>query len=129
MKYIKYLFLGSILFLTGCANSLKCNIKTDDYTSSIKIIFKDSVPCKYIFKDLKEFIIYENDINEYYNLKKDNYKDLGNNANIKMGKDYVSSTINYKFNSNKPNNTILIDENDNIVSTISKIESYGYKCQ
>ena len=41
MKRIKILLLVTTIFLlTGCSNTLKCNIETNNYDSSIKIKFK-----------------------------------------------------------------------------------------
>ncbi|MGN0974194.1 MAG: hypothetical protein ACI4OT_05565, partial [Bacilli bacterium] len=56
MKRIKILLLvTTILLLTGCSNTLKCNIETNNYDSSIKIKFENDKPTKYTYKDEMKF--------------------------------------------------------------------------
>ena len=120
----------SILFLTGCSNTLKCNVETKSYSSKIKIVFKNNKPKKYILKDIREFNIYDKDLNNYYKNKKKEYISLIaiENAKIFKGKDYVLSKINYDFNSDIKCDFILIDKDDNLAKSIEKIESSGYIC-
>ena len=119
-----------LLILTGCTNTLKCNIKIDDYSAKVKIKFKNKKPFSYKFKDIMEFDLLDENINWYYNLKNEEYKSFENYSNIKKGKDYVSTKINYKFNDNKiSDNLLLINKNDKRVEILQKIESLGYKCK
>ena len=67
MKRIKILLLiATLLLLTGCSNTLKCNIETNNYSSSIKIIFKDDKPTKYKYEDEMKFSADSADTEIYY---------------------------------------------------------------
>ena len=127
-KYILFIF---VLLLSGCSNNYKCSLNADNYSSKIKVIFKDKKVYKYKQKDLKEFNIYSKDLDKYYKLKKDDLNDLisNNYAKIKKEKDYVASYIDYDFKNKDLNNIILINKNDNLKESISKIENSGYICK
>ena len=77
MKRIKILLLiATIFLLTGCANTLKCNIETNNYSSSIKIKFKDDKPTKYKYEDEMKFSADSADTEIYYHSKYNEYSTL-----------------------------------------------------
>ena len=52
MKRIKIVvLLVAVFLLTGCSDTLKCNIDTKNYTSDIKIVFENDKPVSYEFSD------------------------------------------------------------------------------
>ena len=134
MKKIKILLLILItIILTGCTNTLKCNIKTDNYTSNIKVKFKNNKPIIYKFKDKMYFSKSPIDKKEYYKEKYDKYNllILNNNMNLNNKKSYISTKINYNFNKNniKQENKLLIKRNYTRKQTLKKIKSLGYTCK
>ena len=134
MKRIKILLLiATIFLLTGCANTLKCNIETSNYNSSIKIKFKNDKPAQYKFKDEMKFSRDSTDTEIYYHSKYNEYSTLisEKHAHLRNKIDSVSLKITYDFTKDKSEveNKLLINRNDTIKTATQKIESSGYKCK
>ena len=134
MKRIKILLLiATLLLLTGCSNTLKCNIETNNYSSSIKIIFKDDKPTKYKYEDEMKFSADSADTEIYYHSKYNEYSTLisEKHAHLRNKPDNVSLRINYDFTEDKSEGEkkLLINRNDTIKTAAQKIESSGYKCK
>ena len=134
MKRIKILLLiANIFLLTGCANTLKCNIETSNYNSSIKIKFKNDKPAQYKFKDEMKFSRDSADTEIYYHSKYNEYSTLisEKHAHLRNKIDRVSLKITYDFTKDKSEveNKLLINRNDTIKTATQKIESSGYKCK
>lgn len=134
MKRIKILLLVTTMFLlTGCSNTLKCNIETNNYDSSIKIKFENDKPTKYIYKDEMKFSKDSADTEIYYHSKYNEYSILISEkyAHLRNKIDNVSLKINYDFTKDKSEgeNKLLINRNDTIKTATQKIESSGYKCK
>ena len=126
-KIIILLFM--LFVLTGCSTKLKCKINTDRYKSKITIKYKEDKPIKYLFKDRMIFDIKDKNKDIYYKRKQTEYKSLINNYSAKVinKNKKVISSVNYNFKKDI-NSYLLIDKNDNIKSSIIKIESIGYRC-
>lgn len=134
MKRIKILLLITMLFLiTGCSNNLKCNIDTNNYTSTIKIKFKDDKPINYSYKDKMSFPLESTDSEIYYHSKYNEYNTLINekHAFLRDAADSVTLKISYDFtkDNSKDEKKLLISRDDTIKSATKKIESSGYKCK
>lgn len=134
MKNIKILLLILIpIILTGCNNTLNCNIKTDNYTSNIKVKFKNNKPIIYKFKDKMFFSKSSINQKDYYKEKYNKYNLLILNKNMKLKNknNYISTKINYNFNKNKikQENNLLIQRNYTRKQTLKKIKSLGYTCK
>lgn len=133
MNERRLIILLIILLLTGCSRTLDCKIKTDNYQAKVSIVFKNGAPRKYLFKDKMSFKNSPLDKYFYLKKKKREYKPLTNynQAKIIETKNKVKTSINYNFlkENDYNKNKLLINKNDNIKSSIKKIESYGYKCR
>lgn len=135
MKRIKIILLLIIpLVLTGCASTLKCEIETANYNSTIKIKFEEDKPLTYKYKD--EMIYSDSldtDTELYYHSQYSKYNNLITNgwANITNRPTKVKTTINYKFeeNNKEAESILLISRNDTMKNARTKIESSGYKCK
>lgn len=133
MKRIKMVFLLlSVFLLTGCGNQLKCNIKTNNYESTIKVTYKDDKPTKYVFKDKMFFSPTEANAELYYHSKYSEYGDLINekHAKLKNKPEYIALEIKYDFTTDKSTqeNKLLIQKTDTKANAIKKIQDLGYKC-
>lgn len=134
MKKIKILLLLLVpVLLTGCANTLKCNIETNNYNSTIKIKFKDDKPTTYKYKDEMKFSTNSTEGEFYYHSKYNEYSILISEkyAQLKNNQENISTKINYDFtkDNSKGENKLLINRKDTIKSATKKIESSGYKCK
>ena len=134
MKKIKILLLILIsIILTGCTNTLNCSIKTDNYTSSIKVKFKNNKPVTYQFKDKMNFSKSPINKKEYYKEKYNKYNNLISNKNMKLKnkKNYISTKLNYNFNKRKirQESTLLIKRNYTKKQTLKIIKKLGYICK
>ena len=134
MKRIKILLLLIVpILLTGCANTLKCEIETNNYTSKIKIKFENEEPSIYKLEDKMLFDAESTDTELYYHSKYTEYNDLINNkfAVIRNHPDNVTVKIDYNFKENKTDgeNKLLIKRTDTIKEATKKIESSGYTCK
>ena len=70
MKRIKMLLILIIpIFLTGCSETLKCTIETNNYKSKIKIKFEKDKPTTYKYKDEMRFSPSSTDAEIYYHSK------------------------------------------------------------
>lgn len=121
------------IFLTGCSETLKCTIKTNNYSSEIKIKFKDDKPTTYKYKDVMSFSATQTDSEIYYHSKYDQYSILISDkyANLRDKANGVYLKINYDFTKDKSNgeNTLLISRNDTQKIALQKIKSSGYTCK
>ena len=134
MKRIKMLLILIIpIFLTGCSETLKCTIETNNYSSEIKIKFKDDKPTTYKYKDVMSFSATQTDSEIYYHSKYDQYSILISDkyANLRDKANGVYLKINYDFTKDKSNgeNTLLISRNDTQKIALQKIKSSGYTCK
>lgn len=134
MKRIKILLLLIVpILLTGCANTLKCEIETNNYTSKIKIKFENEEPTIYKFEDKMLFDADTTDTELYYHSKYTEYNDLINSkhATIRNHPDNVTIKIDYNFKENKAEgeNKLLIKRTDTMKEATKKIESSGYICK
>lgn len=134
MKKTKILLLILIsIMLIGCTNTVNCNIKTNNYTSSIKVKFKDNKPLTYKFKDKMNFSKTSINKKEYYKEKYNKYNNLilTKNMKLKNKSNYISTKINYNFKKNKEKqeNVLLIKRNYTRKQTLKKIKSLGYTCK
>lgn len=134
MKRIKLvLLLLSVFILTGCANTLKCEIKTNNYESKVKVTYKDDKPTKYVFKDKMLFSPTSADAELYYHSKYEEYNTLISEKHARLhnrAKD-VSMEIKYDFTTDTSGQEgkLLISRNDTKGTAIKKIEDLGYKCK
>lgn len=135
MKRIKIItLLLAVILLTGCSNNLKCEIKTNNYNSTIKTKFSKDKPVKYTYSDEMLFSDNSNTDSEiYYHTKYEKYSALINEkyAKVRSFQNKVSVKVNYNFSKNKSQNesALIIKRNDTIKSARKKIESLGYKCK
>lgn len=135
MKKVKLLMLLIIPFLlTGCANTLKCEIETDNYNSKIKVKFENDKPTTYKFKDEMIFKnTLDTDSEIYYHTKYAEYNYLINDklARVTNSQDKVTIKITYDFtkDNSQGEENLLIKETDSMKNAIKKIESSGYKCK
>ncbi len=134
MKRIKFLLLLIVpILLTGCANTLKCEIETSNYTSKIKVKFENDKPLTYNFKDEMKFSVNDADSEIYYHSKYTEFNDLINDkfASVRNGKEAVSVKINYNFKENKSEgeNKLLVKRDDTKSTASKRIESSGYTCK
>lgn len=134
MKRIKILLLITTIFLvTGCSNTLKCNIETNNYSSTIELKFKDDKPTKYKYKDEMKFSADSADTEIYYHSKYNEYSTLisEKHAHLRNNIDNVTLKITYDFTEDKSEGekTLIINRNDTIKTATQKIESSGYKCK
>ena len=134
MKKLKILLLILIsIILTGCTNTINCNIKTDNYTSNIKVKFKNNKPIIYKFKDKMTFSKTSLNKEKYYKNKYNKYSNLilHKNMKIKTKKNYISTRIKYNFKKNytKQENKLLIKRDYTKKQTLKKIKSLGYICK
>lgn len=134
MKKIKIILILFIpLILTGCSETLKCSIETNNYTSNIKISFKDDKPSKYKYKDEMKFSPTSADAEIYYHSKYDQYSLLISDkyAHIRNKADGVSLKVTYDFTKDNSDgeNALIISRNDTKKIATQKIQSSGYKCK
>lgn len=135
MKRIKIMLLLVVpLILTGCASTLKCEIETKNYNSTIKIKFEEDKPLTYKYKDE---MLYSNSLDTdaelYYHSQYSKYNYLINDgfAKITNSATNVKTKIEYNFEENQSQgeSTLLISRHDTMKGARSKIESSGYKCK
>jgi hypothetical protein len=137
MKRIKSMKILIIVLmaitLTGCADTLKCNIKTKNYESTIKITYKEEKPAKYVFKDKMFFSELSADSELYYHSKTTEYQDLINekHARIRNKKTSVETSIKYDFtkDTSAQEGSLLAKRDETKSKTIKRIEDLGYKCK
>lgn len=120
--------------LTGCASTLNCSIKTNNYESSIKIKFKEDKPTTYKYKDAMNFgSILNTDSEFYYNDKQTKYGTLiaEKYARVNEFQNIVKTKINYDFSKNNSDGekTLMIKRTDSLGTAKQKIESSGYTCK
>ena len=122
------------LLLTGCATTLKCEINTNNYTSTVKIKFENDKPTTYKYSD--EMIFTDplsTDSELYYHSKYEEYSFLITEkyATLSNHNDKVKLKINYDFTKDKTKNEnkLLISKNDTLKEASKKIESSGYTCK
>ena len=135
MKRIKSLIILLMpLLLTGCATTLKCEINTNNYTSTVKIKFENDKPTTYKYSD--EMIFTDplsTDSELYYHSKYEEYSFLITEkyATLSNHNDKVKLKINYDFTKDKTKNEnkLLISKNDTLKEASKKIESSGYTCK
>lgn len=135
MKRIKIVvLLVAVFLLTGCSDTLKCNIDTKNYTSDIKIVFENDKPVSYEFSDKMIFddnlstdseLYYHSQFSQYSYLVSEEFAKVTNFANK------VSVDIEYNFNENSSQGeeSLLISRNDSMNAASKKIENLGYKCK
>ena len=135
MKRIKIVILVFAVFmLTGCADTLKCEIDTSNYTSSVKVVFENNKPASYKYSDKMIFndnlstdseLYYHSQYSKYSYLVSEDFAKVTNFANK------VSVDIEYNFNesNSQGEESLLVSRNDNMKSASKKIESLGYKCK
>ena len=134
MKRIKMLLILIIpIFLTGCSETLKCTIETNNYKSKIKIKFEKDKPTTYKYKDEMRFSSSSTDAEIYYHSKYDQYSLIisDKHANLRDKADGVYLKINYDFTKDKSEgeNSLLITRNDTKKTALQKIQSSGYTCK
>lgn len=134
IKTTKIIFmLAFIILLTGCQNNLKCTIKTNNYTSQIKITYKNDKPIEYKYEDKMMFSPQDPEAEIYYHSKYEEYGTLIAEKHARMGNhtDNITLKIHYDFtkNNSQQENKLLISRNDTPKNAITKIESLGYKCK
>ena len=134
MKRIKIIMLLLIsITLTGCANTLKCTIKTNNYESTIKVTYKDEKPTKYVFKDKMKFSATSADSELYYHSKLTEYESLINEKHAKIRNKATSVDVNitYDFTTDKSaqEGKLLAKRDDTKSKTLKAIEDLGYKCK
>lgn len=127
------ILIGILVITTGCS-TLKCEIKTNNYNSIIKIKFENNKPTTYNFKDE---MLFSNNLNTdselYYHTKYTSYSYLisDNYARITNHNNKVKLKINYDFTKDKSQgeNKLLISKKDTIKTATQKIEKSGYTCK
>lgn len=134
MKRIKILMLLIVpVLLTGCADTLKCEIETNNYNSTIKIKYEEDKPVSYNFKDEMLFSKDSTDSELYYHSKYTEYDHLIMNkyATMRNTGTTVSTKINYDFakNDKETENKLLITKTDTKKQATKKIKSLGYTCK
>lgn len=133
IKSMHILILLMVILLTGCGNKLKCEIKTNNYTSKIVINYKDEKPTSYNFKDDMAFSADAPEAELYYHSKYEEYSTIISEkyASIRNSVDGVSMKIKYDFTKDKSQqeNILLIQKNDTKKQAKSKLKSLGYKCK
>ncbi len=134
MKRIKMLFLLIMpILLTGCADTLKCQIKTNNYNSTVKVTFKEDKPFSYKYKDEMVFSPNSTDAEIYYHSKYNEYSILAGekHAFLRSTSESVTMRISYNFTKDKSEqeNKLLISKDDTKSDAMKKIESSGYKCK
>ena len=134
MKTIKILILLAVpLLISGCADTLKCNIKTNNYKSSIKIDFVEDKPTTYRYVDRIVFPKQSDEAELYYHQKYSEFSALISEryAKVKRNFDKVTTRIKYNFISDQSEkeNKLLITKSDTKKNAVKKIESLGYKCE
>lgn len=128
------LLIIPVILLTGCSNSLKCEIENNNQDSSIKIKFTDNKPTTYKFRDDMNFgntldadseLYLDNKLTQYRDLIADKYADVIERQGV------VKVKIDYDFTKNKSigENTLLISRDDTQEIAKQKIEKVGYICK
>ena len=128
------LLIIPVFILTGCGSTLKCEIDTSNYESTIKIKFKDDKPTTYKYKDALDFGNSLNTDSEFdYNEKQTRYGTLISEKYAKVSEfqSVVKVKIDYDFSKNNSSgeNALLISRDDTLSSAKTKIESSGYSCK
>lgn len=134
IKSMSLLFLISVLLLTGCSsNKLKCEIKTNNYTSKVVIDYSDDKPTKYKFNDKMLFSATSSSAEIYYHSKYAEYGTLiaEKFAHMRNTPEYVEMKIKYDFtkNNSAQENKLLISKTDSKENAKQKLENLGYKCK
>lgn len=134
MKRIELVvILVAVLLLTGCSNTLKCKIDTNNYTSKVVVKFNNDKPSKYSFRDKMMFSALDPNAEIYYHSKYDEYSTLiaEKFAKARNNSDNITLKINYDFtkNNSAQENKLLVNRNDSKNDAKTKIESLGYKCK
>ena len=134
MKRVKLvMLLIAVLLLTGCANTLKCKIDTNNYTSKVVIKFKNNKPSTYKFKDKMMFSPQAPEAELYYHSKYDEHGTLIAEKFAKMRNNVDNITLKVKYDFTKNNSTqedkLLVSRNDSKNDAKTKIENLGYKCK
>ena len=135
MKRVKSIILLLIpLLMTGCTTTLKCEINTNNYTSTVKIKYENDKPTTYKYSDEMVFseplstdseLYYHSKYQEYSYLITEKYATISNHNNK------VKLKIDYDFTKDKTEDEtkLLISKNDTIKIATEKIESSGYTCK
>lgn len=134
MKRIKWLVLViAPIMLTGCANTLKCEIETQNYEASIKIKFENDKPTTYKSSETMHFNHLSTDAELYYHSQYDTYSYLITDgyAKVHNRNDEVTTKIDYDFsiNESQGEDSLLISREDNQETAKQKIESSSYTCK
>ena len=134
MKSIKVIIIVLMsVALTGCANTLKCNIKTSNYESKVKITYKDEKPEKYTFKDKMLFSATSADSELYYHKQLSEYEDLINEKHARVRNKATSVELSIKYNfttdTSAQEGKLLAKRDETKSKTIKRIEDLGYKCK
>lgn len=135
MKRIKGLNLILIcLILTGCKDTLKCEIDTPNYKSEIKIKFENDKPTTY---KQKETMIYSDSLDPeseiYYHSQYEKYSYLITDKHVKISNhnNEVTTKIQYDFTQDKSTGEteLPISKNDTREKIKQKLESSSYTCK
>lgn len=134
MKRVKLVgILIAVLLLTGCSDTLKCKIDTNNYESNVVVKFKNDKPSTYKFTDKMMFSPQAPEAELYYHSKYDEYGTLIAEKFAKMRNNADNITLKIKYDFTKNNSLqedkILVDRNDSKNDAKTKIENLGYKCK
>ncbi len=134
MKSIKVIMIVLMsVVLTGCANDLKCSIKTSNYESTVKIAYKEDKPTKYSFKDKMKFSATSADSELYYYGKLSEYENLINEKHAKVRNKATSVEVSIKYNftsdTSAQEGKLLVKRDETKSKAIKRIEDLGYKCK